>query len=59
IDNGVLLCWYHHHSIDTSGWLIRMIRGKPQVKAPAWAGTTTTWQPGATHRAQQASHARQ
>lgn len=58
IDNGVLLCWYHHHSIDTSGWLIRMIRGKPQVKAPAWAGTTTTWQPGATHRAQQASHSR-
>ncbi|MDJ0324032.1 DUF222 domain-containing protein [Cryobacterium sp. PH31-AA6] len=52
IDNGVLLCWYHHHSIDTSGWRIRMIRGKPQVAAPAWAGTTTTWIPGATHRAQ-------
>ncbi|TFC10879.1 HNH endonuclease, partial [Cryobacterium algoritolerans] len=57
VDNGVLLCWYHHHSIDTSGWQIRMIRGKPEVKAPAWAGTTTTtWHPGATHRAQQPTH---
>jgi hypothetical protein len=52
VDNGVLLCWYHHHSIDTSGWRIRMIRGKPQVAAPPWAGTTTTWIPGNTHRAQ-------
>jgi hypothetical protein len=31
--NGVLLCWYPQHSIDTSGWRIRMIRGKPQVAA--------------------------
>lgn len=36
IDNGVLLCWYHHHTIDTSGWKIRMIRGVPYVKAPTW-----------------------
>lgn len=34
IDNGVLLCWYHHHTIETSGWEIRMVKGKPQVKAP-------------------------
>jgi len=51
IDNGVLLCWYHHHSIDTSGWMIRMIGGKPQIKAPPWLDHTQTWRTTATHRA--------
>ncbi|MEO6200891.1 MAG: DUF222 domain-containing protein [Cryobacterium sp.] len=50
VDNGVLLCWYHHHTIDTSGWQIRMIRGKPEVKAPAWLDPTRTWRPGNDHR---------
>ncbi|TFC82788.1 HNH endonuclease [Cryobacterium cheniae] len=45
IDNGVLLCWYHHHSIDTSGWEIRMIRGKPEVRAPLCYDPTRTWRP--------------
>ncbi|WP_158603928.1 HNH endonuclease signature motif containing protein [Cryobacterium tepidiphilum] len=51
IDNGVLLCWYHHHTIHTSGWQIRMIRGRPQVKAPPWVDHTGTWRPAGTHRA--------
>ncbi|MEB0005098.1 HNH endonuclease signature motif containing protein, partial [Cryobacterium sp. RTC2.1] len=34
VDNGVLLCWFHHHTIDTSGWEIRMVKGSPQVRAP-------------------------
>ncbi|TFD01291.1 HNH endonuclease, partial [Cryobacterium sandaracinum] len=46
IDNGVLLCWYHHHSIDTSGWNIRMIRGTPEVRAPYCFDPTRTWRPG-------------
>ena len=35
-DNGVLLCWFHHRTIDSSGWLIRMLEGAPQIKAPPW-----------------------
>jgi hypothetical protein len=35
-DNGVLLCWFHHRTIESSGWKIRMLRGVPQVKAPPW-----------------------
>lgn len=34
--NGVLLCWFHHRTIDSSGWQIRMVDGVPQVKAPPW-----------------------
>jgi hypothetical protein len=35
-DNGVLLCWFHHRSIEHSGWEIRMHAGTPQIKAPPW-----------------------
>ena len=35
-DNGVLLCWFHHRTIDTSGWGIRMLRGVPHIRPPAW-----------------------
>ncbi|TFD34190.1 HNH endonuclease signature motif containing protein [Cryobacterium cryoconiti] len=51
IGNGVLLCWYHHHSIDTSGWEIRMIRGKPEVRAPYCYDPTRIWRPAGAHRA--------
>ncbi|HSP53507.1 MAG TPA: DUF222 domain-containing protein, partial [Cryobacterium sp.] len=51
IDNGVLLCWSHHHSIDTSGWQIRMIRGKPEVRAPFCYDPTRTWRAAGEHRA--------
>ncbi|GEL94063.1 HNH endonuclease signature motif containing protein [Cellulomonas composti] len=33
-DNGVLLCWYHHRTIETNGWQIRIRDGRPQVRAP-------------------------
>src|SRR5512141_465484 len=26
-DNGVCLCWFHHRTIESSGWKIRMLRG--------------------------------
>ncbi|WP_120337060.1 HNH endonuclease signature motif containing protein [Cryobacterium soli] len=51
IDNGVLLCWYHHHTIDTAGWKIRMVNGMPQVKAPHWLDPTGTWRRPNQHRA--------
>lgn len=41
--NGVLLCWFHHRTIDSSGWQIRMHHGAPQIKAPPWLGDTAQW----------------
>ncbi|WP_341866786.1 HNH endonuclease signature motif containing protein [Cryobacterium zongtaii] len=49
--NGVLLCWYHHHTIDSGGWRIRMVGGKPQVKAPHWIDPPGTWRTPEQHRA--------
>ncbi|MGA0567974.1 DUF222 domain-containing protein [Rathayibacter sp. KR2-224] len=42
-DNGVLLCWYHHHTIDTSGWQITIRNGIPYVRPPVWIDQTRQW----------------
>ncbi|WP_369816480.1 HNH endonuclease signature motif containing protein, partial [Agromyces sp. Root81] len=42
-DNGVLLCWYHHRSIDTSGWAIRMRHGVPEIRPPSWLDPGGRW----------------
>jgi hypothetical protein len=42
-DNGVLLCWFHHRTLDTSGWQIRMNRGVPEIRGPSWWDPTGTW----------------
>ena len=42
-DNGVLLCWWHHRSIEVSGWQIRMIDGVPEVRAPRWIEPRPRW----------------
>ncbi|TFC57579.1 HNH endonuclease signature motif containing protein [Cryobacterium sp. TMB1-7] len=49
--NGVLLCWYHHHTIDSSGWRIRMVGGRPRVMAPHWIDPSGTWRTPGKHRA--------
>ena len=49
--NGACLCWYHHHTIDTSGWEIRMVRGRPEVRGPVLFDPTRTWRRAASHRA--------
>jgi hypothetical protein len=51
VSNGVLLCWYHHHTINTAGWRIRMVAGLPQVKAPHWIDPTGKWRTPDKHRA--------
>jgi len=43
IDNGVLLCWHHHHTIESSGWEIRMRSGVPYVRPPVWIERERTW----------------
>lgn len=51
-DNGVLLCWYHHRTLETSGWYIRMIDGMPHTKAPHSVDPYGRWRPatGSRHR---------
>lgn len=44
-DNGILLCWFHHRTLDTSGWRFRMVGGSPQVKAPRWLDGEQRWRP--------------
>jgi hypothetical protein len=42
-DNGVPLCWYHHRSLEYSGWEIRMDGGIPQIRGPAWWDPARRW----------------
>ena len=44
-DNGVPLCWYHHRTLDSSGWDIRMNNGLPEIRGPAWWDPTRRWRP--------------
>ena len=44
-DNGVLLCWFHHRSLDTSGWKVRMRQGVPEVRGPYWWDASMSWRP--------------
>src|SRR5690554_2385438 len=56
--NGVLLCWFHHRTIDTSGWQIRMRQGAPEVKAPPWVLWNAPWRPTSNNRTRYAPPAR-
>lgn len=42
-DNGVALCWYHHRTLSSNGWEIRMNKGVPEVKAPPWIDPNQKW----------------
>ncbi|MEV7610669.1 DUF222 domain-containing protein [Microbacterium sp. NPDC089320] len=42
-DNGVPLCWWHHRSLGTSGWEIRMNAGSPEVRGPNWWDPAQLW----------------
>jgi len=44
-DNGVLLCWFHHRTIDTGGWQVRMVDGVPYVRGPYWWDAQVKWRP--------------
>ncbi|GAA1912633.1 HNH endonuclease signature motif containing protein [Microbacterium aoyamense] len=49
-DNGVLLCWHHHRFLDSSGWMLRMNRGVPEVRAPLWHDSSLRWRPVTTSK---------
>ncbi|WP_189607821.1 HNH endonuclease, partial [Mycetocola manganoxydans] len=36
VDNGILLCWFHHHMVDTNIFTITTTTGKPVITAPDW-----------------------
>ncbi|WP_435747619.1 DUF222 domain-containing protein [Microbacterium sp. PMB16] len=42
-DNGVPLCWWHHRSLEWSGWEIRMNDGIPEIRGPEWWDPHGTW----------------
>ena len=44
-DNGVLLCWFHHRTIDSGNWSVRMIDGVPHVRGPNWWDAHGKWRP--------------
>ncbi|WP_353988186.1 HNH endonuclease signature motif containing protein [Ruicaihuangia caeni] len=50
VENGVSLCYFHHRTIDTSGWRISMRHGTPWVKPPPWLDPTGTWRPSTKSR---------
>ncbi|MCO1338445.1 hypothetical protein BJH93_06000 [Kocuria polaris] len=45
VENGCLLCFYHHRSIEDSGWGIEMRSGVPWVRAPGWINPTGVFRP--------------
>jgi hypothetical protein len=47
-DNGVLLCWHHHRTLDSSGWKVRMRNGVPEVRGPCWWDASMSWRPVTT-----------
>lgn len=57
-DNGLLLCWFHHRSLGSSGWQFRMVDGVPQVKAPRWLDSSQSWRPTAGSRIRQRERTR-
>ncbi len=48
--NGVMLCWFHHRTIDTAGWDVRMENGVPHIKAPPWIDPNAQWKPASGSR---------
>ncbi|MFG6475883.1 DUF222 domain-containing protein [Microbacterium sp. P06] len=44
-DNGLLLCWFHHRTIDTGGWKVRMNHGVPEILGPVWWDPAQKWRP--------------
>jgi len=45
IDNGILLCPYHHGMLHDSAFTLKMIRGKPHLLAPPWIDPDQRWIP--------------
>ncbi|MDX2377682.1 HNH endonuclease [Microbacterium sp. LRZ72] len=56
-DNGVLLCWFHHRTLGSSGWDVAMFDGVPHVRGPGWWDAQRRWMPGRGSRTRQLAQA--
>lgn len=45
IDNGALLCAYHHHLLHRGEYRMRMERGIPHLSSPRWIDRDRRWHP--------------
>lgn len=52
-DNGALVCFFHHRSIEDSGWQIQMRSGVVYVKAPEWIDPGEVFRPAQTSQTRQ------
>lgn len=43
VDNGTLLCPYHHHLLHRGEYRMRMNRGQPELLAPRWIDPDQVW----------------
>jgi hypothetical protein len=49
VDDGTLLCGYHHREHPTRGWTCHMINGIPHWTPPPWLDPTQTPRPNHVH----------
>ncbi len=45
VDNGALLCSFHHHQLHSGGFRLRMNHGIPEMLAPPWLDREQQWRP--------------
>ena len=50
VDNGALLCPYHHHLLHRGEYRMRMARGQPELLAPRWIDPDQRWRPVGRNR---------
>lgn len=50
VDNGALLCSFHHHQLHAGGFQLRMNRGVPEMLAPPWLDREQRWRPTSKSR---------
>lgn len=55
IDNGVLLCGFHHRLIHRGEFQLRMNKGRPELLSPRWVDRDQVWRPVGGARWQRAA----
>lgn len=45
VDNGALLCSFHHHLLHSSEYRLRMNGGLPELLSPPWVDRQQRWRP--------------
>ena len=50
VDNGALLCSFHHHQLHSGGFRLRMTNGIPELLAPPWFDRDQQWRPASKTR---------